>query len=121
MTCPTRSPRLTRPVRCLLALLGSALMVLTGVGIAGLADAAPAEHQAPRPIIVDVTGDAGNGFGVHYADGSEIFPPTDSEAMAECAEYDAKLARVRCRAEVRTWYRDLVDLKRSLAWERAHD
>ncbi len=108
-------------VRSLVALVGAALLALAALGVAGLATAAPAEHRAPRPIIVDVTGDARNGFGVHYADGSEIFPPTDSEAMAECAEYDAKLARVRCRAEVRTWYRDLLDLKRSLAWERAHD
>ncbi len=113
----------SRPVRCLFAVLGAALMLLTGVGVgvASLAGAAPAEHRAPRPVIIDVTGDARNGFGVHYADGSALFPPTDSEAIAECGEYDTRIARVRCRVRVRTWYRDLGDLKRSLAWVRAHE
>ena len=83
------------------------------------AGAAPAEHRAPRPVIVDVTGDARNGFGVYYADGSEIFPPTDSEARAECGEYDKRIDRVRCRVEVRTWYRDLADLQQALRWAQS--
>jgi hypothetical protein len=115
---PTSTNR-TRLARCLVSLLGAVVMLFTGVGLAGLADAAGT--QAPgRPVIVDVTGDAENGFGVHYADGSEIFPPTTSEMIAECGEYDTQVARVRCRAVNRTWYRDLGDLQRSLAWERAH-
>ena len=66
--------------------------------------------------IVKVEGDAANGFGIYYYDGSAIYPPTDSEAKAECGEYDTLRARVRCRSEVRTWYRDLADLQRSLEW-----
>ncbi len=66
--------------------------------------------------IVKVEGDAGNGFGIHFHDGSAIYPPTDSEARAECGEYDTMRARVRCRSEVRTWYRDLADLQQSLEW-----
>ena len=45
--------------------------------------------------------------------------PTPRRA-AECSEYDTASARLRCRVEVRTWYRDLGDLKRSLAWVRRH-
>jgi hypothetical protein len=108
-------------VRSLVALLAAAVAGLAVVGVASLATAAPAEHQAPRPVIVDITGDAANGFGVHYADGSEVFPPTDSEARAECQEYDTRIARVKCWIKVATWYRDLADFKRSLAWVRAHD
>ncbi len=111
-------------VRSLLALLGVAVLGLAALALAGFATAAPAssdDRRAPdRPVIVEVEGDARNGFGIHYADGSAIFPPTDSEAAAECAEYDTRIARVRCRVEVRTWYRDLGDLQRSLAWVRAH-
>jgi hypothetical protein len=72
-------------------------------------------------VIVEVTGDAANGFGITYAGGDSISPPTDSEARAECGEYDTRLARVRCRVEVRTWYRDLGDLQRSLAYVAGGD
>ena len=51
---------------------------------------------------------------IEYYDGSAQYPPTDSEAVAECNEYDQSWARIRCRTEVRTWYRDLGDLKQSL-------
>ena len=43
-----------------------------------------------------------------------LFPPTDSEAIAECNEYDTRVARVRCRVGVRVWYRDLADLEQAL-------
>lgn len=100
----------------------SALALALGLGAAGLASADEASRSAPerpapeRPVIVEVTGDAANGFGITYAGGDSIFPPTDSEARAECLEYDTGIARVRCRVEVRTWYRDLGDLQRSLAY-----
>lgn len=93
--------------------------VLLGGPTAGVADAdetggrllAPA-RQAPHPkTIVRVTGDAANGFGVHYLDGTADFPPTDSEAAAECGEYDRVIERVRCRTEVRTWYSDLAAMQ----------
>jgi len=73
----------------------------------------------PGDTIVDVTGDAANGFEITHYDGSQVFPPTDSEARAECGEYDARADRIRCRVEVRTWYRDLADLRRALDWAHA--
>lgn len=94
-------------------LIGAALVTLglmTGAGVA-------AATVATRPdTIVAVEGDPANGFGIHFHDGTSIYPPTDSEARAECGEYDTMRARVRCRTEVRTWYRDLTELKRSLRW-----
>ncbi len=89
-----------------------------GIGVAALAaDAGP--PGPPGDTIVAVTGDAANGFGIAYYDGSSLSPPTWSEARAECGEYDAAVDRVRCRAEVRTWYRDLADLQQALAWAHA--
>lgn len=114
-TAPSSLPaRRLRPG--LLALAG----VLTGllVGLLGVATAAgPGRVAAPAPdTIVAVEGDKANGFGIHYYDGSAIYPPTDSESRAECSEYDTKVARVRCRTEVRVWYRDLADLQQALAY-----
>ena len=92
-----------------------ALVVATCLG--GATGVALAAGPVPPPdTIVDVTGDAANGFEIWHYDGSGEFPPTDSAARAECAEYDARLDRVRCRVEVRTWYRDLADLEQALDW-----
>lgn len=80
-------------------------------------NAAESSAWTPPPdTIIAVEGNKLDGFGIHYLDGSSIFPPTDSEARAECSEYDERLDRVRCRVEVRTWYRDLGDLKRALRY-----
>lgn len=105
----------------ILLLLPVLLLAVLGVLLAPSPGTASLARAAERPVIVDVEGDKANGFGITYADGSSIYPPTDSEAAAECSEYDTRLARVRCRVEVRTWYRDLGDLQRSLAWVRAHE
>ena len=116
MKCSAKT--LLLPVAVLATVVGALLAAL----LSGPASAGPSAPPRPeRPVIVEVEGDKANGFGVHYADGSAIFPPTDSEAAAECSEYDTRLARVRCRVEVRTWYRDLGDLQRSLAWVRSHE
>ncbi len=115
MKCSAQT--LLLPVAVLATVVGALLAAL----LSGPASAGPSAPRPERPVIVEVEGDKANGFGVHYADGSAIFPPTDSEAAAECSEYDTRLARVRCRVEVRTWYRDLGDLQRSLAWVRAHE
>lgn len=94
-------------------------VVLLGGLASGVADAhqvgrevdAPS-RQAPHPkTIIRVTGDAANGFGIHHLDGTAEFPPTDSEAAAECGEYDRVIERVRCRTEVRTWYHDLAAMQ----------
>ena len=89
---------------------------LTTVALVTVTGAAAAVTATPPDTIVGVEGDAANGFGIHFHDGSAIYPPTDSEARAECGEYDTRRARVRCRTEVRTWYRDLADLQQSLEW-----
>ncbi|MFI8631829.1 hypothetical protein ACIGEP_04435 [Microbacterium sp. NPDC077663] len=83
---------------------------------------APNPTGVPEPApdtVVAVTGDAENGFEISYYDGSAEYPPTDSEALAECGEYDTRVERVRCRAEVRTWYRDLAVLRDAIDWAHA--
>ena len=65
-----------------------------------------------------MTGDQDNGFAIHHYDGSVDHPPTRSESRAECGEYDRRVARVRCRTEVRVWFRDLEDLQQAL--DHAH-
>ena len=102
-----------------LALAGLAL------GSGGLAAAEPtsgpsaAEYQPHPKTIVEVTGDKANGFSIWHYDGSSDFPPTDSEARAECSEYDTRIGRVRCRTEVRVWYSALGDLKRSINYQQS--
>jgi hypothetical protein len=90
------------------------LALLLGTCVGGAARAAV--DPPPGDTIVEVTGDRANGFEISYYDGSAAYPPTDSEARAECSEYDARVDRVRCRVEVRTWYRDLGDLQQALDW-----
>ena len=84
------------------------------------APAPPAPAPAPAPVspktIVDVDGDAANGFEIRHHDGTWEYPPTDSEASAECGELDTRVARAVCRADVGRWYRDLAELQRSLAY-----
>lgn len=102
------------------ALLMTVAVAGLGVGTAGLATAESRARSEPRPTtIVEVTGDKANGFGIHRYDGSTEFPPTDSEARAECSEYDTRVARVRCRSEVRVWYSALGDLKRSINYTQS--
>ncbi len=103
------------------------LVALTFAGLAlgsgGLAAAEPDEQEkpyVPHPkTIVEVTGDKYNGFGIHHYDGTAEFPPTNSEARAECSEYDTRLARVKCRTEIRVWYRDLGEMKRAINYQQA--
>ncbi|WP_211348947.1 hypothetical protein [Nocardioides litoris] len=111
---------MTAPTRPLPLLLATAVLGLLA-GLLAPGGPASAALATDRPIITHVEGDPANGFTLTYADGSTLSPPTDSEAAAECSEYDTRLDRVRCRVEVRTWYRDLGDLQRSLAWVRAHE
>ena len=102
-----------------------AALTLAGIalGSGGLAAADQDKQEkpyVPHPkTIVEVTGDKYNGFGIHHYDGSAEFPPTNSEARAECSEYDTRLARVVCRKEVRVWYSALGDLKRSINYQQS--
>jgi hypothetical protein len=90
------------------------IALVLGICVGGAARAAV--DPPPGDTIVEVTGDRLNGFEIQYYDGTAAYPPTDSEARAECSEYDTRVARVRCRVEVRTWYRDLADLQQALDW-----
>jgi hypothetical protein len=95
---------------------------VVGLAVVGLAPvtAVPGEPAVrwipPDDTIVKVEGNRFDGFGIFYYDGSSIFPPTNSEARAECEEYDTNVAVVRCKTEMRTWYRDLGQLKRALRY-----
>ena len=92
---------------------GLAVLALLGVGLPATGSAV----RAPAPdTIVAVSGGQENGFEIEYYDGSALYPPTDSEALAECGEYDTRVQRVRCRTEVKIWYRDLGDLQQALEW-----
>ncbi len=101
--------------KTVLAAVVAVLVVGCGLGAAALRRV----DEPPGDTIVKVEGDQANGFGIYHYDGTEEFPPTDSEARAECGEYDARADRIRCRVEVRTWYRDLGDLEQALDW--AHE
>lgn len=102
----------------LAALLAGLGLVL---GCLGLAAAAPdrGAYVPPGDTIVEITGDKIHGFTIRHYDGTEISPPTDSEARAECTEYDTEVGRVRCRTEVRVWYRDLAQTKRALNYAQS--
>ena len=108
---------MTAPLLARLSLAASA--GLAAVLVAATTSGAAPEAKAPAPdTIVNVTGNAAEGFGIELYDGSSLFPPTDSEAMAECQEYSAKVGRIRCRVEVQTWYRDLVATTRAIKYAK---
>ena len=104
-------------MRNLIVLIVAGVVAATGCvfGVAAVAG----RPAPPGDTIVAVRGDAANGFTIRHYDGTVLYPPTDSEARAECGEYDKAIDRVRCRVEVRTWYRDLADLKQALRWAHA--
>lgn len=104
----------------LAGLVGALVMLALVTAYAGSASGSGRQWTPPGNTIVEVTGDKANGFEIHRYDGTSLYPPTDSEAKAECNEYDTDVARVRCRTEVRTWHRDLRDLKRALRYANSH-
>lgn len=116
---PTDSSARPSRLAAVLALAAVVLAVVVGT-VTGAFGAAPRSqvHDPPPDTIVAVDGDKRSGFTVHFHDGSALFPPTASEARAECREPVTRVARVRCRTEARVWYRDLGDLKQAL--EHAH-
>ncbi len=109
---------LTGPTTIGLA-LAAGLILLAGAVTTAQAGSDRHVYEPPGNTIVRVEGDKANGFGILHYDGTELFPPTDSEAYAECGEYDRFVERVRCRTEVRVWYRDLTALKRALRYARS--
>lgn len=91
-----------------------ALLAVLSLLWGGSAALAAVDDPPPGSTIVDVSGDKANGFTIEHYDGTTDYPPTASEAKAECGEYRARVERVRCRTQVRTWYRDLGALKVAL-------
>jgi len=96
-------------------------VVLVPLALAGGAAYAGTCWTPPDDTITRVSGNRDDGFTIEHYDGSVLHPPTLSEAIAECGEYATRVDRVRCRVEVRTWYRDLGDTKRALRLARRSD
>ncbi|WP_121255962.1 hypothetical protein [Nocardioides ferulae] len=118
-TASTTPGRPTAPRRVRRLVLVALLAFGLGGGAVGTAVASFDDPWVPPDrTIVEIEGDKANGFGIYYYDGTEEFPPTDSEARAECGEYASKVARVRCRTEVRTWYRDLAATQNAIRYAR---
>ena len=90
------------------------LAATVGVLSTGGAAWAAAGDSPTDGTIVDVSGDKYNGFTIEHYDGTVRYPPTISEAKAECDEYGNRVNRVRCRTEVIVWYRDLKRMKVAL-------
>lgn len=120
---PTSTPRLSphrlrggaaarrRITPLLLLAAGTVTGGALGLGAPSSADEMHVPARVGADTIIEVSGDAANGFSIQRLDGTTDYPPTDSEARAECGEYDRKAQRVRCRSEVRQWYADLADLR----------
>lgn len=111
------------PTAATTALLSGALVaVLATTCLLGSAGASVARTdraaawEPPPHTLVAVSGSRADGFTLEQYDGTLLYPPTLSEARAECAAYAGRVRRTRCRVEVSTWYRDLGELKRSLRW-----
>ena len=102
-------------------LVAAAALVAGSVGTALAVVGSSSTWVPPDDTIVDIRGDAANGFAIRHYDGTVLFPPTNSEARAECNEYDTQVKRVRCRSEVRTWYRDLGQTQTALKWARRQE
>jgi len=104
-----------------------ACLAIGGLAVGGLVASAAADAPAslidpyvpPADTIVHVEGDAANGFGIQRYDGSWEFPPTDSETIAECSEYDRRVQRIRCRVSTRTWYAALAGFKETTLYYRS--
>ena len=111
---------LRRVAALLLALL--ALLAVGGVAVSAAADPASTltePYVPPADTIVQVEGDAANGFGIQHYDGSWTYPPTDSETIAECEEYDRPRRQFRCKVSSRTWFRALAGFRETTDYYRS--
>ena len=94
------------------------MVVMAGLMLASGAAFASVSWTPPDDTITTVSGTKGDGFTIEHYDGSISHLPTISEAITECWGYDTRIARVRCRVQVRTWYGALGDTKRALRYAR---
>jgi len=100
-----------------------ALLAVGGVAVSAAADPAATSltepYVPPADTIVHVEGDAANGFGIEHYDGSWTYPPTDSETIAECEEYDRPRRQFRCKVSNRTWFRALAGFRETTDYYRS--
>lgn len=104
--------------------LAAFLLAVAALGaLTASATAGPTTHTdpylPPAETIVQVEGDAANGFAIRHYDGSWHYPPTDSETMAECQEYHREIRRFRCKVSNRTWFRALAGFKQTTRYYRS--
>ncbi|MBB6627116.1 hypothetical protein H5V45_07260 [Nocardioides sp. KIGAM211] len=97
-------------------LLIALLATLALLGSGGVALAATVDDPPPANTVVDVSGDAVNGFTIEYYDGSVDYPPTRAEAHAACNERDNRVRRAVCHTQVRVTFRDLRQMKVALGY-----
>lgn len=116
-------PLLVRRATLVPALLAVPLLAVPLVSVPlaasagdGPRPASPRADDLPGETIVAVEGDAAFGFTVRRLDGSTEHPPTLSESVAECHEYDDPTQVAVCVAEVETTFAGLADVQRSLRW-----
>jgi hypothetical protein len=96
----------------------AALLMWVAGAAAGAAAAGEPRWVPPDGTVTAVTGSSDSGFHVTYFGRSDAYLPTHSESTAECGEYRTLVRRVKCRVQVRTWYRDLRDIKRAIRYAR---
>jgi hypothetical protein len=105
-------------MKYLIGLMAALAVLITGGSLVWSADAAVSDPP-PGSTIIDVSGDRDHGFVIEHYDGTVDYPPTLSEGVAECGEYDARVERVRCRTEVRIWLRELGHMEGALDYAHA--
>ncbi len=93
------------------ALVGLGLVAALGAGVPALAAAGGGET---RPAVQWIKGQPREGFRVQWSDGTRTHTPTLSEAVTECYGYHRRVRRASCEASVRTGYRWMAELRRSL-------
>lgn len=97
------------------ALVGVGLLAALGAGAPALATAGDtAGDTGPRPAVESLRGHARDGFRILWSDGTRTHTPTLSEAVTECHAYHNRVRRASCVASVRTGYRWMAELRRSL-------
>lgn len=96
-------------MRMALAVVG--LLALLGAGLPALA--AGGDDDRP-PAVQWIKGHARDGFRLQWTDGTRTHTPTLSEAVTECHGYHRPTRRASCVASVRTGYRWMAELRRSL-------
>ena len=116
----TSTPRPLRPLRRVRALVLVLATLVGGVAL-GLGLSPSSAHTTPTQrlngmTIVDIQGDAADGFLIHRLNGGIDHTETRSEALAECSGYATARARARCQGHLTTWYADLGTMQQTIRY-----